>query len=376
MPRSAQASDEPAQLASEGPSPVRRGPLRLGQPGHDGPGAAEHGQPIGDVPARSDAKALEPFVRAHRAEVVLGEEIAQGFGLDRRKPGQLDRPIAGRGDRAQRAGEILRRELAERVELDRDLVRSHDAEPYGMRVPRVTRRVPYAAAMTHRCRSTPRLPLGVGIVGCGNIAGPYAREPRRPRRDPAGRRHRPRSGARDGVRGRARLPRARLARRAAGRPRGRARRQPDRPPRPLRGHASRPSRPAGTSTARSRWRSRPTEARELVELAARRGVRLACAPSTFLGEAQQTVGAIIKRGELGTVRAVYADVNWGRIETWHPAPIAVLRRRRAGRRRRLPADARDRVPRPGGGRSRRAAGSCSPTGSRPRASATGSAART
>jgi len=63
------------------------------------------------------------------------------------------------------------------------------------------------------------------------------------------------------------------------------------------------------------------QARELVDLARRRGVRLACSPSTFLGEAQQTVGAVIKGGELGTVRAVYADVNWGRIETWHPAPI-------------------------------------------------------
>jgi predicted dehydrogenase len=63
------------------------------------------------------------------------------------------------------------------------------------------------------------------------------------------------------------------------------------------------------------------EARELVELAARNGVRLACAPSTFLGDAQQTAGAIIRGGELGPIRAVYADVNWGRIEAWHPAPI-------------------------------------------------------
>lgn len=63
------------------------------------------------------------------------------------------------------------------------------------------------------------------------------------------------------------------------------------------------------------------EAHELVALARDRGLRLACAPSTFLGEAQQTAGAIMRAGELGTVRAVYADANWGRIETWHPAPI-------------------------------------------------------
>ncbi len=64
----------------------------------------------------------------------------------------------------------------------------------------------------------------------------------------------------------------------------------------------------------------PAQARALVDLADRQGVRLGCAPMTFLGEAQQTVGALIRRGQLGTVRAVYADVNWGQIESWHPAP--------------------------------------------------------
>ena len=64
-----------------------------------------------------------------------------------------------------------------------------------------------------------------------------------------------------------------------------------------------------------------SEAHELVTLAQRQGVRLACSPATFLGEAQQTVGALIRGGAIGTVRAIYADVNWGRIETWHPAPI-------------------------------------------------------
>jgi predicted dehydrogenase len=65
---------------------------------------------------------------------------------------------------------------------------------------------------------------------------------------------------------------------------------------------------------------RSSEARELVELAATQGLRLGCSPSTFLGEAQQTAAALIRSGRLGTVRAVYAEVNWGRIETWHPAP--------------------------------------------------------
>lgn len=66
---------------------------------------------------------------------------------------------------------------------------------------------------------------------------------------------------------------------------------------------------------------RASEAKELVALAASRGLRLGCSPSTFLGEAQQTAAAIIRDGRLGQVRAVYAEVNWGRIETWHPAPV-------------------------------------------------------
>jgi predicted dehydrogenase len=64
------------------------------------------------------------------------------------------------------------------------------------------------------------------------------------------------------------------------------------------------------------------EARELVGLAAARGLRLGCSPSTFLGEAQQTAAAWIQSGRLGLVRAIYAEVNWGRIETWHPAPAS------------------------------------------------------
>lgn len=66
---------------------------------------------------------------------------------------------------------------------------------------------------------------------------------------------------------------------------------------------------------------RASEAQELVALAASRGLRLGCSPSTFLGEAQQTAAAVIRDGRLGPVRAIYAEVNWGRIETWHPAPV-------------------------------------------------------
>jgi predicted dehydrogenase len=65
------------------------------------------------------------------------------------------------------------------------------------------------------------------------------------------------------------------------------------------------------------------EARELVELAARKSLRLGCAPSTFLGEAQQTAWNLIREGRLGTVRVVYAEANWGRIESWHPRPQSI-----------------------------------------------------
>jgi predicted dehydrogenase len=56
---------------------------------------------------------------------------------------------------------------------------------------------------------------------------------------------------------------------------------------------------------------RHAEAVELAELAARRGVRLSCSPATLLGEAQQTAWKLVREGGLGTVRAVYAEANWG-----------------------------------------------------------------
>ena len=65
------------------------------------------------------------------------------------------------------------------------------------------------------------------------------------------------------------------------------------------------------------------EARELVELAERTGRRLSCSPATLLGEAQQTAWKLIRDGLLGQVRVVYAEANWGRIESWHPMPQAL-----------------------------------------------------
>lgn len=61
-------------------------------------------------------------------------------------------------------------------------------------------------------------------------------------------------------------------------------------------------------------------ARRLVMLARRRGVRLSCAPATFLGEAHQTAWKLIRSGCAGAIRVIYAEVNQGRIERYHPAP--------------------------------------------------------
>ena len=62
------------------------------------------------------------------------------------------------------------------------------------------------------------------------------------------------------------------------------------------------------------------DAEDLRDLARESGRRLACSPFTYLGEAQQTAWRAVATGELGRVRLVFADVNHGRIESWHPAP--------------------------------------------------------
>jgi predicted dehydrogenase len=62
------------------------------------------------------------------------------------------------------------------------------------------------------------------------------------------------------------------------------------------------------------------EAKELVELAKSKNLYLGGAPITFLGEAQQSAMKYIQDGKLGQVRVVYAEVNHGRIESWHPNP--------------------------------------------------------
>jgi predicted dehydrogenase len=62
------------------------------------------------------------------------------------------------------------------------------------------------------------------------------------------------------------------------------------------------------------------DAHELVRLAEGRGVLLGAAPIVGLGELAQTARRWVSDGRLGDVRVAWADVNWGRIEAWHPNP--------------------------------------------------------
>jgi predicted dehydrogenase len=65
---------------------------------------------------------------------------------------------------------------------------------------------------------------------------------------------------------------------------------------------------------------RAADAHVLAQLARERGVRLSCAPATLLGEAQQTAWKVVRDGGVGDVRVVYAECNWGKLESWHPQP--------------------------------------------------------
>ncbi|MFQ3577699.1 MAG: Gfo/Idh/MocA family oxidoreductase, partial [Verrucomicrobiia bacterium] len=63
-----------------------------------------------------------------------------------------------------------------------------------------------------------------------------------------------------------------------------------------------------------------SEAKDLVTLAAEKRLRLGSAPTTWLGEAQRAAWRLVAEGAIGTPRVAYAEVNWGRIESWHPNP--------------------------------------------------------
>ena len=62
------------------------------------------------------------------------------------------------------------------------------------------------------------------------------------------------------------------------------------------------------------------DAAELVAEARRLGLRIGCAPDTFLGSAYQAGRALIDAGAIGEPLSVNAAVLVGGQETWHPNP--------------------------------------------------------
>ena len=163
--------------------------------------------------------------------------------------------------------------------------------------------------------------LGVAIVGCGDIAGKYAQD--LPRHE-----HLRLVGVTDLDQERAEVFAATHGTRAY----GSLAEALDDPEVELvaclTSHRAHPAVVAAALTAgRHTFSEKPlapthAEARELIDLARQRGVRLAAAPVAPLGELGQTVRRWVSEGRLGTVRLAYADVNWGRIESWHPNPEA------------------------------------------------------
>jgi predicted dehydrogenase len=60
------------------------------------------------------------------------------------------------------------------------------------------------------------------------------------------------------------------------------------------------------------------EAEELVALAEERGLVLASAPCSILGESAQALGKALRREEVGQVRIIYAEIDDGPIHQMHP----------------------------------------------------------
>ena len=293
---------ERPELGGEAAHVVGGATVLLGHPGHDHPRTADFRQPVGHA-GEIVAQALNTLVCGHDLKSRLVQQACQLARRGLGQPRQLHCRVSGCGDRAKGSGQVVRGKPANGVQLERDLVVSHRAtigHPTVVASPTVT-------------------PLGLGIVGTGNIAGAYARDILT-------------------------HPQIRLA----------AATDLDGPKAAAFGaehgcpiheslddlladpsvdivlnltvhHAHYEVTKRALEAGRHVYSEKPmalrsSEAQELVALAASRGLRLGCSPSTFLGEAQQTAAALIRDRRLGPVRAIYAEVNWGRIETWHPAP--------------------------------------------------------
>lgn len=63
------------------------------------------------------------------------------------------------------------------------------------------------------------------------------------------------------------------------------------------------------------------QARSITDLAAARGLRIGCAPDTFLGAAHQAVRRAVDQGRIGTVTGGALCFATPGMEMWHPAPF-------------------------------------------------------
>lgn len=66
--------------------------------------------------------------------------------------------------------------------------------------------------------------------------------------------------------------------------------------------------------------ARRREAKEMIGLAREKGLRIGCAPDTFLGGGLQTCRALIDAGAIGTPLSASAHMLSAGTETWHPNP--------------------------------------------------------
>lgn len=62
------------------------------------------------------------------------------------------------------------------------------------------------------------------------------------------------------------------------------------------------------------------QSRQMLELAAQKGLRVGCAPDTFLGAAHQKARALIEEGAIGIPVAVHGYMISRGVENWHPNP--------------------------------------------------------
>ena len=160
----------------------------------------------------------------------------------------------------------------------------------------------------------------IGIVGCGAISGIYLTAQRRfdileiaACADLDLERARARAAEYD-------IPRACTCRRTAGRSRDRDRGEPDDPKGTRRGRSWRQSQPANRSITRKPLAISREDGQRILSAAAERGVRVGCAPDTFLGAGLQTCRKLIDDGAIGRPVAATAFMVSPGHESWHPDP--------------------------------------------------------